>query len=68
MPTVSFRLSEDEQTRLAARAAEQGITLSDLIRVTLSLSGHGLHDGGEVYVETLAEYDRRLRALEASAL
>ena len=75
--TISFRVSADEHGEIAARARRDGISLSDYVRVRLGLRGDGApesdQDTTDLADETairalLADYDRRLTSLEATAM
>ncbi len=74
--TINFRVSADEHGEIAARARRDGISLSDYVRVRLGLRGDGAPDGDETTPDLadesairalLAEYGRRLTALEDAA-
>ena len=67
----------DEHGEIAARARRDGISLSDYVRVRLGLRGDGAPDGDEDTTDLadetairalLADYDRRLTSLEATAV
>jgi uncharacterized protein (DUF1778 family) len=62
MPTITFRISDDERAAIEAAAAQTGVTVSNYIRQTLAV-----RDELPDLAERVEDHERRLSALEEMA-
>jgi uncharacterized protein (DUF1778 family) len=62
MPTITFRISDDERAAIEAAAAQTGVTVSNYIRQTLAV-----RDQVPDLAERVEDHERRLSALEEMA-